>query len=185
MGDVATNVLSTEKIKLLTQKGVFPNEYFDSREKLKETQLPPKEKFFSTLNTVSGEDCEHAQRVWSEFKCKNFIDYAHLYMKTDVLLFSDFFENFRNQCLKAYELDPAHYYTTPCLSWDAMLKYTKVKLELLTDIDKLLFIKLSIKSGVNQCSNRYAKANNPYMDCYNGNEEIVYAIYFDENNLYR
>ena len=105
-------------------------------------------------------------------------------MKTDVLLLADIFKNFRNQCLEAYELDLAHYYTTSGLSWDAMLKYMKVKLELLTDIDKLMFIELGIKGGVSQCSNRYAKANNPYMDCYNENEEIVYVIYFDANNLY-
>ena len=48
-------------------------------------------------------------------------------MKTDVLLIADIFENFQNKCLEAYELDPVHYYTTPGLSWDAMLKYTKVK----------------------------------------------------------
>ena len=105
-------------------------------------------------------------------------------MKTDVLLLVDIFENFREQCINAYSLDPVHYYTTPGLTWDAMLKYTKIKLELHTDIDKLMFIELGISGGVNQCSNHYTNANNPYMDVYNENEEIIYLVYFDANNLY-
>ena len=178
--------LSQEKIKLLTRKGVLPYEYLDLREKLLETQLPRKEKFYSTLNDahISDEDYAHAQCILSEFYCKNLGEYANLYMKTDVLLLVDVFENFREQCLKAYGLDPAHYYTTPGLTWDAMLKYTKIKLKLLTDIDKLMLIELGIRGRVSQYSNRYAKANNPFMEVYNKNEEIIYLVYFDANNLY-
>ena len=103
-------------------------------------------------------------------------------MKTDVC--ADIFENFREHCIKAIGLDSAHYYTTPGLTWDAMLKYTKIKLELLTDIDKLIFIELGIRGGVSQCSNHYVKANNLYMEIYNEYEEIIYLVSFDANNLY-
>lgn len=59
---------------------------------------------------------------------------------TDVLLLADVFENFRATALDIYKLDPAHYISAPSFSWDAMLKYTKAKLELLTDVDQLMFV---------------------------------------------
>ncbi|XP_043468808.1 DNA polymerase-like [Leptopilina heterotoma] len=149
-------------IQLLTRKGIFPYEYLDNRSKLNQTQLPPKEKFYSTLNDshVTDKDYLHAQEVWSAFNCQYLYEYVYLYMKTDILLLADVFENFRDQCLIAYELDPAYYYTTPGLSCDAMLKYTNVKLELLTDIDMVMFVESGIRGGISQCSNRYAHANN-------------------------
>ncbi|XP_043465724.1 uncharacterized protein LOC122500722 [Leptopilina heterotoma] len=175
-----------EEINLLTRKGVLPYEYLDNLVKLKETRLPDKENFYSTLNDsgISDDDYLHAQRVWSTFNCSNLGEYVDLYMKTDVLLLTDIFENFRDQCLLAYGLDPAHYYTTPGLTWDAMLKCTKVRLELLTDIDKLMFFERGVRGGISQCSNRYACANNPFMENFNENEEIKYIMYFDANNLY-
>ena len=178
---------SGDKFNLLARKGVYPYEYMDSLEKLKETALPPKEAFYSRLNdgSISDEDYAHAQNVWKTFKMKYFKDYHKLYNKVDVLLLADVFENFRNICVTNYELDPAHYYTAPGLAWDAALKVTDVSLELLSDIDMLLMVEEGIRGGVSMISNRYAKANNKYMDDkFNSNEPSKYIQYLDANNLY-
>jgi len=75
-----------------------------------------------------------------------------LHVKTYVLLLADIFENFRDKCIESYGLDPAHYYTLPGFTWDAMLKHTRVNFELLTDIDKIMFIKCGIRGSLSQCS---------------------------------
>ena len=178
---------SGNKFNLLARKGVYPYEYMDSLEKLKETALPPKEAFYSRLNDggISDEDYAHAQNVWKTFKMKSFKDYHELYNKVDVLPLADVFENFRNICLTNYGLDPAHYYTAPGLAWDAALKVTGVSLELLSDNDMLLMIEKGIRGGVSMISNRYAKANNKYMgESFIDTMISIYIMYLDANNLY-
>ena len=110
-----------EKRELLMRKGVYPYEYMDSWERFAEPKLPPKEAFFSELSDqhISNEEYRHAQRVWEVFNCKNIGDYHDLYNHSDVLLLADVFETFRKTCLRQYGLDPAHYYTSPCLAWAA------------------------------------------------------------------
>ena len=93
--------------------------------------------WFSDL-AIRNEDYEHAKTVWKEFGIKTLGEYTSLYNKVDVLQLADMFENFRDICLGNYKLDPAWYYTSPGLAWDAMLKRTRISLELLTDIDMLL-----------------------------------------------
>ena len=178
---------SGDEFNLLTRKGVYPYEYMDSFENLKDTKLPPKKGFYSRLNddNISDEDYEHAKKVWKTFNMKTLEDYHKLYNKVDVLLLADVFENFRNICINNYKLDPAHYYTAPGLAWDAALKVTGVNLELLSDIDMLLMVEKGIRGGVSMISNRYGKANNKYIgDKFNSNEPSKYIQYLDANNLY-
>ena len=86
-------------------------------------------------------------------------------------MLADVFENFRHRCIKIYELDPAHFLSAPGLAWQACLKKTKVKLELLTDNDMLMMAQKGITSGMCKTVYRHAKANNKYMKNYNKNIE--------------
>ena len=174
-----------EKLDLMVRKGVYPYDYMDSFEKFNH-KLPSKEDFYSILNDqhISNEDYEHAQNVWNKFSLKNMGDYHNLYHKSDILLLADVFENFRNTCLEYYKLDPCHYFTSPGLSWDAMLKMTNIKLELMTDIDMFQFIEKGLRGGISYIANRYSKANNKYMKEYYENKPSKYIMYLDANNLY-
>ena len=172
--------------ELLTRKGVYPYDYVSNLSKLSETQLPPKEEFYSKLNDedISEEDFLHAIRVWDVFNCKTIRDYHDLYLKSDVLLLADVFENFRKTCLKHYNLDPAHYFTSPGLAWDACLKTTKQELQLLVDYDMLMMFERGIRGGITHISKRYAEANNKYMKTYDPQKTSTYIQYLDANNLY-
>lgn len=115
---------------------------------------------------------------------KTMRDYHDLYLESDVLLLSDVFENFRDVCMENYHLDPTFYYTAPGLAWDACLKITKIKLELLEDYDMLMMVEKGIRGGVSMISTRYGKANNPYMKDYDLEQPTKYISYLDANNLY-
>ena len=172
---------------LISRKGVYPYDYMDSLLKFSEEKLPPKEKFFNRLNEthISDDVYDHARNVWEKFGLKNMGEYHDLYLKSDVLLLADVFEEFRSVCLENYQLDPAWYYTSPGLAWDAALKKTGVRLELLTDPDMLLMFEEGIRGGVSMITKRYGKANNPYMGKdFDKNSPTKYLAYLDANNLY-
>ena len=174
------------KRRLLLKKGIYPYEYMDTFERFSETQLPEKEKFYSSLSGkgITDEDYAHAKQVWEAFGCRNLGDYHDLYVATDTLLLADVFENFRKVCKERYGLDPAHYYTAPGLSWDALLKKTGVELELMTDLDMHLFIERGMRGGISMASKRYAKANNPRVEGYDPTQPTNYITYLGANNLY-
>ena len=111
-------------------------------------------------------------------------EYHDLYLESDMLLLTDVFENFRKTCMQYYKLDPCHYFTSPGLSWDAMLKMTNIKLELMTDIDMYQFIEKGMRGEVSYIANRYGNANNKYMKEYDEKEPSKYIMYLDANNLY-
>ena len=107
-------------------------------------------------------------------------DYHDHYVKEDVLLLADVFENFIDRCLKYFGLDPCHYFSSPGLSWDAMLKMTGIKSEKISD----LFIEKGSRGAISYIAKRYAKANNKYMNDYNSEEPSTFITYLDKNNLY-
>ena len=169
------------KFVLLLIKGVYPYEYMDSWERFNETSLPSKEDFYSNLNMENIDDLDYRH---GNNELENLGEYHDLYVQSDTLLLADVFENFRNMCIKEYELDPAHFLSLPGLSWQACLEKTNIELELLTDYDMLLMVEEGIRSGICHSIHRYAKANNKYMKNYNNNEESSYIQYLDANNLY-
>ena len=118
------------KFILLLRKGVYPYEYMDNWERFNEISLPDKESFYSSLNMENIDDIDyrHGNNMFKKFKLKILGEYHDLYVQSDTLLLADVFENFRNMCIKVYELDPAHFLSLPGLAWQACLKKTNVKL---------------------------------------------------------
>jgi len=139
---ITTKHFSNKDLLLVTRKGVYPYDFADDWDKLEQTNLPTKKEFYNTLTEEHIEDNEYqfVKDVWGHFNCQTLGEYSDLYLKVDVLLLADVFENFRDLCLNTYNLDPAYYYTAPAFSFDAMLKYTTIKLELLSDYEMLLMI---------------------------------------------
>ena len=174
------------KFILLLRKSVYSYEYMDSWQRFDETSLPDKEAFYSNLNIedITDVDYRHRKTAFEYLINKNLGDYHDLYVQSDTLLLADIFENFRNICIKVYELDPAHFLSAPGLAWQACLKKTEVKLELLTDADMLLMVEKGIRGGLCHAIYGYTKANNKYMKNYNKYKEESFLQYLDANNLY-
>ncbi len=111
-------------------------------------------------------------------------DYHDLYLKTDVLLLTDIITEFRRVCKRVYGLDALHYYTAPGLAWDAMLKYTKIKLDLISDPDMYLMVESGIRGGISSIMKRYAKSNHKYLKDYDSQKPSIFIEYLDANNSY-
>jgi len=181
-----------EKLKLLLKKGVYPYDYINTFDKFNEKQLPTKDEFYSKLTEsgISKKDYEHAQHVWNTFECETLLDYHNLYLKSDVLLLSDIFENFRNDFISYHSLDPANYITLPSASYNAMLlrhfRNSNDNPELLTDINMYNLFQNNIRGGITSEFKRYVKANNKYLpeDEQDKTKPSNYILYVDANNLY-
>ena len=124
-----------DNLKILKQKGAYPYEYMNSFKRFNEEKLPARKYFFSSTKKgkidndgkisnghISIKDYLTCKKIWNKFDMKNMGDYHDHYLKKDVSLLADVFEKFIDTCLKFYELDPCHYFSSPGLSWDAMLK---------------------------------------------------------------
>ena len=140
------------KFVLLLRKGVYPYEYMDTWERFNETSLPLKKIFYSELNLedISDKDYLHAQKVREEFGIRNLVEYHDLYVQTDTSLLADVFEKIKDKCIDIYGLDPSYFLSAPGLAWQACLKKTKVKLDLLTNIDMVLMVEKGTRGGMCQ-----------------------------------
>ena len=144
-----SEVFSGEQLKLVKEKGIYPYECMDSFKKFKESKLPDIDCFFSTLKDcgISERKYQRTCNVWKVSEIKNLGQYPDLYLKTVVLLLCDVFEKFISVCLKDYGLDPCHYFSSPGLSWDVMLKITGIRLEKIHNIDLHLFLEIGMRGG--------------------------------------
>ena len=141
---------------------MYPYEYMNHWDKFDETNLPSMDSFYSKLKleSITKKDYNHALKVCDTFNIKNLGDYHDLYVQSDTAQLTDVFENFRLVCLKQYQLDAAYFVSTPGLALEAMLKITKVKMELLTDIDMVLMVENGIRGRLTQVVKKYGVANN-------------------------
>jgi hypothetical protein len=178
-------------VNLLSRKGVYMYDYMDSFKRFEETQLPAKTAFYSKLGKchISAEDYAHAQQVWTAFNCQTIQDYHDLYLKTDVLLLADVFENFRTTGFAQVTLDPCHYVSLPGYSWDALHKLRQDNkeeiLELFNDtqLDMYQMAEKGIRGGVSMARHRFARANNPRVEK-PSLDLTSFLLYLDANNLY-
>ena len=176
-----------DDLDLLCRKGYYPYEWMDSAEKLDHEGLPEMEHFYSALRKegIDEEGYAHARNVYEKLECRTFRDYHTTYLKCDVLLLADVFENFRKTCMNYYGMDPANYLSAPSLAWDAMLRMTGIELELISNPEILDIVEKQKRGGL--CfvgSKRHVKANNRDVEGYDAEKPENYLMYWDANNLY-
>jgi hypothetical protein len=181
---------------LMTEKGIYPYDYISSYDMLLEKKLPRIQDFYSRLakEDCTEKDYKKAKIMWKTFNCKTILEYHNLYLKADVLILSDIWSNFRNVCFEKYDIDANYYYTSPGLSWDAMMLHTTKEwkaqgkgvfyIDLITDMDMYLLFEDSIRGGLSQISKRFAKANHKELSTYDKTKIDEYILYLDANNLY-
>ena len=166
-------------LELLKRKHAYPYEYMNSFGRLNEKKLPAKKYLYSSIKDgkigddgkisdglINIKDYLTCRKTWDKLEMKNMGDYHDHYFKKDVLLLTDVFEKFIDTCLKYYGLDPCHYFSALGLFWDAILKMTNIELEKISDIDKYLFIEKGLRGGISYIAEKYAKANNKYLNDY-------------------
>ena len=136
------------------------------------------------MEDITAAYYSHTKRICKDFEIKQSGEYHDLYVQSDTSLLADVFENFRNMCLKMYELDPAGILSAPGLLRQTALKKTKVKLDLLTDVNMLLMVEKGIRGGICHSSYQNVKANKKYLKDYDKNKKSSNLQYWDVNNLY-
>ena len=133
---------------------------------------------------IRFEDYLTCEKIWDIFGMKNMGNFHDHYLKKDVLFLADVFEKFIDTCFKFYGLEPCHYFSSPGLSWDAMLKVAGVKLQKISDTNKYFFIGKGLNGEISYIAKRYVKANNKYMKDCDPTKPSKFINYLYMNNLY-
>ena len=170
-------------LNLLTRKSVFPYEFARSFHQLKScSTFPSQEDFFSHLTQkgVGNDDYAHGKKMFEQFKCESMLEYCEIYCLLDSLLLAEVLRNYRDTTFEEFGLDICHYISSPQLSFDIMLKETQAQLELITDIDMLVFIEGSLRGGLSYVNERYVKLS----ENFDANEDNEFLLFLDANNLY-
>lgn len=182
------NYLSTSIAKLITQvenwkytpeidrndKGTFPYKWFSSLSLLSENQLPSNEHWYNDI-TQSYVDPTPAYELWNRENMNQFSQFHDYYMKTDVLQLADIFEEFRNTCLKSFNLDPVYFQGAPSYSWQLNLQLNAEKMYLIQDKEIYMDIQKNIRGGIAQVMHRYINLEDK------PDESI---LFLDVNSLY-
>ena len=175
------------KTSLLSRKGLYPYEFPQNYNAFEIQTLPAIKSFYSTLTdkTPTAIEYEQALNVFEIMKCETFGDYHDIYLKTDVLLLADIFQEFRKVIKTNYNFELLNYISLPSLSLDAMLKICKQPLGLIYNEEDRLFFDNNKKGGIVQAGGtRHETANNKYMKSYDPTFEASFISYVDMNNLY-
>ena len=169
--------------KLLTRKGALPYEYI-SPAHYGDLCLPPIEKFISKLTgkSITRDKYKELQNIWNSFGCENLGEFLEIYLESDVLILADVFENFRDNCLKSYHLDPANFVSGPSLSYHALLLMSNVVFEPVPDLETYFFIERAKHGGLSQMVTRYSRAINTKSKAL---RKYFNEPKFDENALTR
>ena len=192
-----TEEFGSENLELLKQKDAYPYEYMDSFKIFCEEKLPDEECLYRSVKDgttgnngkkfdghISDEDYLTCKKSWNEFNMKNKGDYHDHYLKKTFCYYRMFLKSLFDMCSNFYGLDPCHYFSSPRLSWDAMLKITGVKLEKIVDIDMYLFIEKGLRGGISYIAKRYSKANNKHINNDDPTKPSIDISYLDINNFY-
>lgn len=173
-------------INLSKRKGIYMYEYMSCEGKLDETCLPPYEEFFSELSgiNVTREEYSRALDVWNAAKCVTLRDYMRLYLLVDTLLLAEVFEAFRKTMIENHSLDPAHFISGPGLSMESALYGSKLRFDLIQDLDLYNLIESNTRGGYAGVVIPYMKLNNPLCPGYNKEKISTSAVFLDFNSLY-
>jgi hypothetical protein len=191
--------ISPDALELVKRKGIYPYEYMTGFHCFDDTSLPRIEQFYSSLTKsgVSVEDYAHATLVWNTFNCKTMRDYHDLYLKIDVLLLADVWQNFRQLCIATSGLEPTNYISLPSYGFDSLFRQKQYTAEKTIALfkegqdDMFMWVEKSIRGGVSTITHRHAVADNKDMESHKNDtrtldnpSDSTYIKYFDANNLY-